>query len=65
MNWIKWVMNKSMRMNEKYECRLIKIKYTSPYLKTVLYGGITLVLKTLKKHFSELQYYKFTDVINK
>ena len=65
MNWFKWVMNKNMRMNKKYECRLIKIKYTSPYSKTVLYGGITLVLKTLKKHFLELQYYNFTDVINK
>ena len=54
-----------MRMNKKYECGLIKIKYTLTYLKTVLYGGITLVLKTLKKHFSELQYYKCTDVINK
>ena len=65
MNRIKWVMNKIVRMNEKQECRLIKIKYTSPYLKTVLYGGITLVLKTLKKHFLERQYYNFTDVINK
>ena len=65
MNWIKWVMNKNMRMNKKYECGLIKIQYTLTYLKTVLYGGITLVLKTLEKHFSELQYYKCTDVINK
>ena len=54
-----------MRMNKKYECGLIKIQYTLTYLKTVLYGGITLVLKTLKKHFLELQYYNFTDVINK
>ena len=61
MNWIKWVMNKNMRMNKKYECGLIKIKYTLTYLKTVLYGEITLVLQNTKGRASKN--FKITNLL--
>ena len=54
-------MNKNMRMNKKYECGLIKIKYTLTYLKTVLYGEITLVLQNTKGRASKN--FKITNLL--